>query len=119
MASSRIIDGTDIVAIDFPGRLHEEDLAEVRELVRSVAADQGQARLMVEYTDADADQVDAEAVWSELARLVGLEGAHQCAVITDAAVADVLSASGRENGLDALELFAAEQRDDALFWLRE
>ena len=118
MGSSRIIDGTDIVAVDFTGRLQEEDLADVRELVRSAVADQGQASLLVEYDDADPDDLDAEAVWSELQTLAALDGAHKCAVITDAAVADALSAARRSEGA-APEVFASEQRDDALFWLRE
>jgi hypothetical protein len=118
MGSSRIIDGTDIVAVDFTGRLHEEGLADVRDLVGSAVAEQGQASLLVEYDDADPDDVDADAVWSQLQALAGLDGVHKCAVITDAAVADALSAAHRSDGA-APEVFASEQRDDALFWLRE
>jgi hypothetical protein len=119
MAHSRVIDGTDIVAVDFPGRLQDDELSELRELVDSVAAEQGRATVLVEYADADPDSVDAGVVWRELRRLADVEGVHRCAVVTDAALADALAASRGDEQDTALEVFAAEQRDDALFWIRE
>ncbi|HKJ11088.1 MAG TPA: STAS/SEC14 domain-containing protein [Ornithinimicrobium sp.] len=119
MANSRVIDGTDIVAVDFPGRLQDDELAELRDLAGSVAAERGHASLLVEYADADPDAVDARVVWRELQRLAAVDGAHRCAVVTDAALADALATSRGEERSTELEVFAAEQRDDALFWLRE
>jgi len=119
MVNSRVIDGTDIVAVDFPGRLQDDELTELRDLAGFVAAEQGRANALVEYADADPGAVDARVVWQELRRLAEVEGLQRCAVVTDAALADALATSRGEEESASLEVFAAEQRDEALFWLRE
>jgi len=118
MLTTDTIEGTNIVTAAYSGSIATEEMEQLRSTARQVIDRDGSVRLLLEYGDIDPGRIDPKAYFEDL-KMTGILGdIHKMALVTDTSwirtSAELFGAviSGE------VQTFDADQRDEALLWLR-
>jgi hypothetical protein len=118
MLTSTVIAGTDIVAIDYGGRVRTEEMLDACEEVDAVVGTYGAARLLVVYDHLDPTRWEPRAMWSDLLTARVLGDVDRVAVVADADWIDDLDGVDADGRWIPAKGFRTDRRDDARAWLQ-
>lgn len=119
MLETSVVQDTNIVATTYDGALPAEEMDHLREQLAAVVNRYGSARLLLEFGDIEWGRIEPKAAWKDLKTIGALDDISRFAVVTDhdwiqkiGETADALTSAD-------VEIFEADQRDEALVWLRD
>lgn len=119
MLNTSVIEGTNIVTLDFAGSLDVEDEQRLRSALDPVIEQHGLARVLAAIGEIDLGRVEPKAAWMDLKAAGYLDKIDRLAVVSDASwLAKISEWTGELTSL-TVRTFSSDQRDQATAWLSQ
>ncbi len=117
MLSTKIIEGTNIIDMQYSGALTARAVGQARDLMKQMLSERSHVNLMLEYGKVDLEQIEFAAMGEDLISIGILEKMDRIAVVADQEwLQKAAEFIGSHSPAD-VQAFDTGHRDDALSWV--
>jgi hypothetical protein len=119
MLTTTVIENTNVVTATYDGSLAADDAEALHDRILAVASTHGAARLLVDLQGVDIGRIEPEAVWEDVKTFADLDEVDRLAVVTDSSWVRPVAERVDFVIKPDVDVFDADQHDEALAWVRD